>query len=776
MTGKTDPPDQTVPLADTTDSVPADALRLGSIQAGLALRRKFEKIVREKSARSAKNPKSMSPDETRRILHELQVSQIELERQNEELQRAQLELDATRARYFDLYDQAPVGYVTISEQGQLLETNLTIATLLGVDRTALINQPISRFIFEEDRDIFCLQGKQFAETGDSQICELRMVRPDKTTFWVHLTITFARQAGGKAEFRVVISDISHRKRAEEALQKAHDELQWRIRERTADLFSANESLRREMAERLRSEAALRASEERYRRIIEGMTDYLYTVPVKEGKAIGIIRSPACEMVTGYTPEEYNADPALWMRIVVPEDRDTILKNIRNTLEGGKSCPVEYRIIHKNGQIRWVSNKLIQQFDSQGILVAYDGVIKDITKRKQIEEKLFNSRATLAMAVDGISDPLIMLDKELRVKRLNRAAKEYYGLPDYEGAIGKRCFEAFYGKAAACEGCEHPFSELHGYSGTFERKGVMNPGRIEQVVIDVVKDASGRPEASIVRIFDITRAKMLDRQLIQSEKLASLGLLVAGIAHEINNPNNFIYFNTPILRSYLHFLLPIVDEYVMAHPDLQVFNRPYAVFREDCFKLLDNIEHGSTRINQIVGNLREYVRERGRGERSRIDLKQIVEKSLSICLGRIRESVKNFEVDIPEDLPLLCTDPLAIEQVVVNLLINAIQAADKEDSWVRLKILRKSMPVDEVLIEVSDNGCGMDTETQKKIFDPFFTTKAVGVGTGLGLSICHRLVLELGGRIDVWSEAGQGSTFCVTLKTQLHELINNKEPK
>jgi signal transduction histidine kinase len=369
----------------------------------------------------------------------------------------------------------------------------------------------------------------------------------------------------------------------------------------------------------------------------------------------------------------------------------------------------------------------------------------------------------------------MLDRELRVKRLNRAAKEYFGLHDYEAAIGKRCFEAFHGKETACEGCEMPFSDLHGYSGTFERKGVMNPGRIEQVVIDVVKDASGRPEASIVRIFDITQAKMLDRQLIQSEKLASLGLLVAGIAHEINNPNNFIYFNTPILRSYLHFLLPIVDEYVLAHPDLQVFNRPYAAFREDCFKLLDNIEHGSTRINQIVGNLREYVRERGRGERSRIDLKQIVEKSVSICLGRIRESVKTFEVDIPEDLPLLCTDPLAIEQVVVNLLINAIQAADKADSWVRLQILAKNKPMDEVLIEVSDNGCGMDAETQEKIFDPFFTTKAAGVGTGLGLSICHRLVLELGGRIDVRSAAGQGSTFRVTLKAQLHQPINKKEP-
>lgn len=768
VTSKNNQPDndKTIPLEEPPVSLPPDALRSGSTPARQALRKQVEEIFQKAPARPVENLEMMSPEESQRILHELQVHQVELEMQNEELRRTQVDLDASRARYFDLYNLAPVGYLTLSEQGLIMETNLTSATLLGVDQGTLVNQPLSRFIFKEDQDVFFLQRKQLIKTGESQVRELRMVRQDQAVLWLQLTITAAQQAGDATEFRVVMSDITTRKDAEGALKKAHEELQCQIQERTADLFSANEHLRQEMEERVLSESALRGSEERYRRIIEGMTDYIYTVHVKEGMATGITRSPACEIVTGYTLEEYAEDPSLSMRIVVPEDRDKFLKNIRNTLEGKKSCPIEYRIIHKNGQIHWVSNKLIQQFDSKGNLVAYDGVIKDITKRKQIEEKLFNSRATLAMALDGISDPLIMLDRELRVKRLNRAAKEYYEVPEYEEIIGKFCYEAFRGRTAVCEDCEHPFSDLKGYSGTFERKGVMDPDRIEQVVVDVVKDASGTPEASIVRIFDITQARMMERKLIQSEKLTSLGLLVAGIAHEINNPNNFIYFNTPILRSYLQFLLPIVDEYVVAHPELQAFNRPYAVFREDCFKLLDNIEHGSTRINQIVGNLREYARERGQGERSRIDLKQIVEKSISICQGRIRKSVRNFSADIPEDLPLLCSDPLAIEQVVVNLLINAIQATDKDDSWVRLKILRKKRPVDEVLIEVSDNGCGMDIDTQKKIFDPFFTTKAVGVGTGLGLPISHRLVLELGGRIEVQSEAGQGSTFRVILKTQL----------
>lgn len=398
-----------------------------------------------------------------------------------------------------------------------------------------------------------------------------------------------------------------------------------------------------------------------------------------------------------------------------------------------------------------------------LIAANEQLRREMEERKLVEQQLFNSKATLTMAIDGISDPLIMLDAELRIKRLNQAALHYYGLSSYDEAIGKFCFTAFRRQDKPCEGCDRPFSDLRGYSGSYERQGERDPDRLEQVFVDVVKDEEGTPKATIIRLHDITQARMMDRQLIQSEKLATLGMLIAGIAHEINNPNNFIFFNTPILRSYLEFLLPIVDEYVLEHPDLQVFNLPYAVFREDCFKLLTNIEHGSIRINQIVGNLKEFVRERGKGERRRIDLKQVVEKGIFICQGRIRKTVKTFETEISEDLPILITDPLAIEQVVVNLLINAIQAMDKEDSWVRLRITGPEEPGGDVRIEVSDNGCGMDSEIQKKIFDPFFTTKAAGIGTGLGLSITQRLVAELGGRIEVESEAGTGSVFRVLLK-------------
>ena len=179
-----------------------------------ALRRRAEEMAREKAAQS--------PEETRQTLRELRVHQIELEMQNEELRRAQAELDAARARYFDLYDMAPVGYCTITEKGLILETNLTAANLLGVARGALIKQPISPFILNEDQDIYYLHRKQLFETGEPQACELRMVKMDGTAFWAHLAATAAQNADGAPVCRVALSDITDLKQREEELKIAKE--------------------------------------------------------------------------------------------------------------------------------------------------------------------------------------------------------------------------------------------------------------------------------------------------------------------------------------------------------------------------------------------------------------------------------------------------------------------------------------------------------------------------------------------------------------------------
>lgn len=187
------------------------------------LRKRAEMKARREAAQPG-DLLALSPEETPRILHDLRVHQIELEMQNEELRSAQIELDASRARYFDLYELAPVGYCTVSEKGLILEANLTAATLLSVSRDALVKQAIFRFILPEDQDIFYRHRKQLLETGEPQKFELRMLGAKGAPFWVQLDATAAQDESGAPVSRVVLVDVSERKRAEEDRRKLQMQL------------------------------------------------------------------------------------------------------------------------------------------------------------------------------------------------------------------------------------------------------------------------------------------------------------------------------------------------------------------------------------------------------------------------------------------------------------------------------------------------------------------------------------------------------------------------
>ncbi len=189
------------------------------------LRKKAEALARETTARSPKDSTTLSPGEIRKTLHELRVYKIELEMQNEELRTAQTEIEAGRARYFDLYNLAPVGYCTLSESGLIIEANLSAATLLGSARSLLSKQSFSRYILSDDQDIYYLHRRKLFDTGELQEFELRLVKPDGTPFWAHLTVTAAQSEDGAPVCRVVLSDITGRKLAEAEQAKLEGQLQ-----------------------------------------------------------------------------------------------------------------------------------------------------------------------------------------------------------------------------------------------------------------------------------------------------------------------------------------------------------------------------------------------------------------------------------------------------------------------------------------------------------------------------------------------------------------------
>ena len=159
----------------------------------------------------------LSQEQIRLILHELRVHQIELEMQNEELRRTQVEVAAARARYFDLYDLAPVGYCSISEKGLILESNFTAATLLGITRGALVNQLFTRFIFAADADVYYLYRRNLFKTNGNNACDLRMVRQKGDIFWARLNSSAAQEVDGQQVTRLALSDISEQKGAEAKL-------------------------------------------------------------------------------------------------------------------------------------------------------------------------------------------------------------------------------------------------------------------------------------------------------------------------------------------------------------------------------------------------------------------------------------------------------------------------------------------------------------------------------------------------------------------------------
>ena len=200
---------------------------------------------------------------------------------------------------------------------------------------------------------------------------------------------------------------------------------------------------RKMVRQHRAEIALAESEERYRRITEGLTDYLYTVSIREGKAVSTVHGPACAVVTGYTDREFASNPYLWFEMVVTDDRERVAGHFRDVLDNKTSSPVEHRIVRKDGQVRWVRDTPIPRFDPDGRLISYDGVVKDITETRQAEEELRKMNRFQESIIINANVWLMVLDKSGRILLWNKAAEEISGYRKEDVAGSDRIWRALY---------------------------------------------------------------------------------------------------------------------------------------------------------------------------------------------------------------------------------------------------------------------------------------------------------------------------------------------
>lgn len=284
---------------------------------------------------------------------------------------------------------------------------------------------------------------------------------------------------------------------------------------------------------------------------------------------------------------------------------------------------------------------------------------------------------------------------------------------------------------------------------------------------------------------LSQLKSAQSQLIQSEKMSTIGQMVAGVAHEINNPISFIYGNINPAARYAHDLVEILQLYQQYYPEPfpeiadKLAESDADFIAEDFPKILASMEEGANRIKQIVLSLRNFSRLDEKALKL-VDIHQGIESTLVILQHRLKEQPKHGEISIIKEygkLPKIQCYPAQLNQVFMNLLSNAIDAledsAANSGKAIQIRITTEVSGENQVSVRIADNGPGISREVQSKIFDPFFTTKPVGSGTGLGLSISYQIVKEShGGELRCHSELGQGTEFAIELPISQNFRVGN----
>ena len=357
-----------------------------------------------------------------------------------------------------------------------------------------------------------------------------------------------------------------------------------------------------------------------------------------------------------------------------------------------------------------------------------------------------SKSRLETMFKVIPDDVVLIDKKHKVVMTNRKDIE----------PGNYCYTSYFHRDKPCEDCR--LARI-----LRDKTPVMLTMKMDERYVQVhalpVFNQDHEVDGILEFYRDITLEKTYDQQLQQADKLASIGQLVSGIGHEINNPNQFIRGNIRIIQQSLEDMLPIVDDYVKEHPDLKIARLKYDFFREHIMTLVDDMAHGSERIKAIVEGLRTFTRKDEGLLVDQVDINTLVETAARLVHNEVHKNA-DIELDLAPGVPAFTGNSQKIEQVLINLIVNASQAIpDGRRGMIKVATQYEK---ERITILVEDNGKGMNESTVNQIFNPFFTTKRAKGGTGLGLAIAYRIVEEHNGKIQVRSKPGVGTTFIIRI--------------
>ena len=533
------------------------------------------------------------------------------------------------------------------------------------------------------------------------------------------------------------------------------------------------------------EKELIESKNRYQDLFENVSDYLI-IHDFDGNVIDSNLNFKKELRgMNIDPDAINAKE-LFLSHYSPEQLDTYLSAVR---ENGHDTGV-FSIISENGEKVIMEYKSSIVYDAQGNPYGVQGVGIDITARWVATKELKEMRKQLENIIEFLPDATLVIDRNKKVIAWNLAMVELTGISktDMLGRSDHEYSLPLYGKREKiladfiCNDEPVPddvYDFVQKKKHTCYAEAFMpalggGEGAYIWTTASPLFDEHENLSGAIQSFRDITDRKKAEEealsyqeQLFQAAKMTSLGTLVAGIAHEINNPVSTIIMNAPMLKRITDSLEPLLDTHMEHIGGFELGGMNYNAVKERVPVLIENISNGAHRIKSIVKELKEYSRETKTEMTDTVDINSVVTKAAELVSSLIKKTTGVFDVSFNDAIPLLKGNSLRLEQVLINLLINACQSLPDINCGIYVKTdydPEKGV----IIVAVKDEGAGMAPDIIARIKDPFYTTKRDHGGTGLGLSISDRIVREHKGRLAYSSRVGKGTTALLTLPCKIND--------
>jgi PAS domain S-box-containing protein len=528
---------------------------------------------------------------------------------------------------------------------------------------------------------------------------------------------------------MVTSSVERRAGVE--VRRVNLDLERRVAERTLQLETVNQALRKEIAERERAEESVRKSEDRLRLVIDTIPQQIWSGP-PDG-SLDFCNAQWRSFV-GLTLEELRGEG--WQRMLHPDDRERVLRAWRESVATGTPYEQEERHRRADGQYRWFLARGVALKDAEGRIIRWYGTNTDIEDRKLAEDRL-------RLVIDTL--PALVWSKlpEGSADFLNQRFREYTGLSVEEG-LGWGWMNAFHPEDRAEKEWRSAFAAGQPFEKEARLRGVDGTYRWFLLRAVPLRDEQGKVVKWYGTSTDIEDRRSAEEALLETQqrlaqvtRIQAMGELAAAIAHEVNQPLTAIVTNANFSLRQLIGSSPNLDELRTA---------------------IKEIVNDGTRASAVVARIRGLL-VKGASRRAELDINEIIQEVVSLLRNELTRNRIHLGVELAANLPRVQGDPVQLQQVLINLIMNAVEAMRLSTERPRKLVLRSAKNADEVLVQVQDSGPEIAPDLARRIFEPFFTTKAEGIGMGLAIS---RSIIESHGGHLSQVPASHGAVFQFTL--------------